>query len=135
MPDPTQDFLGVAWRFLPRLDARGQIELVPQDQAVEQAIRLILLTRKGERVMRPEFGSELHRLVFAPSDASTAGLACRYVEEALTRWEPRIDVLDVDAEPDRTDPSRLMIRIRYRLIRLNSERNLVFPFYVIPGED
>lgn len=129
------DFLGSGWKFPPRLDARGRIELVHEEQDVEEAIRMILLTRKGERPMRPEFGSELHLLTFQPNDAATGGMAERYVEESLARWEPRIKVRDVTAKPDPVNPERLMINIRYSIPTSNNERNLVFPFYVIPGEE
>lgn len=135
MPDPTKDFLGSGWKFPPRLDTRGRIELAHQEQDIEEALYMILMTNKGERPMRPEFGSELSRLQFAPSDAATAGLARRYVQEALLRWEPRIDLVQVHANPDPANPSRLMIDVRYRIRATNNERNLVFPFYVIPGED
>jgi phage baseplate assembly protein W len=135
MPDLTRDFLGSGWRFPPRLDSRGRIELVSQEQDVEESIRIILQTHHGERLMRPEFGSELFRLQFAPNDAATAGLARRYVQEALTRWEPRIEVMEVQAAPDERSYARLLINIRYFVPATNSERNLVFPFYVIPGEE
>lgn len=135
MADATKDFLGSGWKFPPRLDARGRIELAHQEQDVEEAVRIILLTDKGERPMRPEFGSELSRLQFAPNDGATAGLARRYVQEALARWEPRIEVTEVIAGPDRADPARLNIDIRYLVRATNSERNLVFPFYVIAGEE
>jgi phage baseplate assembly protein W len=135
MRDPVKNFLGSGWKFPPRLDSRGRIELVEQDRDVEEAIRIILMTRKGERPMRPEFGSELHTLVFAPNDASTGGLARRYVMEALAMWEPRIVVTTVNARPDPRYPNRLLVDIDYRHIFTNSDRNLVFPFYVIPGED
>lgn len=135
MPSPTKDFLGSGWKFPPQLDSRGRIKLVHQEQDVEEAIRIILTTRFGERPMRPEFGSDLFSLVFAPNDASTGGLARRYVMESLARWEPRIEVTQVEAAPDRTDSSRLLINIHYRILATNAERNLVFPFYTIPGED
>jgi len=138
--DPLKDFLGSGWKFPPRLDARGRIELSHQEADIEEAIRIILETSKGERPRRPEFGSELFRLVFQPNDAATAGLARRYVTEALARWEPRIEVVDVQAGPDQNDRGeflldRLRIEIRYRIPATNSERNLVFPFYTIPGEE
>ncbi len=135
MPHATRDFLGSGWKFPPRLDVRGQIELAHQEQDVEEAIWIILMTHRGERVMRPEFGCDLHTLVFAPNDAGTAGLARRYVQEALARWEPRIDVTEVRAAPDHDNPARLLIEIEYTILATNSERNLVFPFYVIPGEE
>lgn len=134
MANETKDFLGAGWHFPPRLDVRGQIELAHQEEDVEQAIRIILGTNRGERPMRPEFGSALYLLQFAPNDATTAGLARRYVHEALELCEPRIAMLAVDAYPDPTNPARLLINVRYKVRATNSDRNLVFPFYVIPGE-
>jgi uncharacterized protein len=132
--NPTRNFLGTGWKFPPRLDSRGRMELVSQEYDIEEAVYLILRTRKGERQMRPEFGSELHKLAFAPNNAATAGMARRYVIESLSFWEPRIDDIEVDAAADPGHPERLMITISYRIIANNSERNLVFPFYLIPGE-
>lgn len=134
MRDSTKNFLGSGWKFPPRLDSRGRIELVHEEQDVEEAIRIILMTRKGERPMRPEFGCEIHDLVFAPNEPGTSGLARRYVMEALQMWEPRIDVLEVETLSDRRHESAIHLNIKYSVIATNSERNLVFPFYTIPGE-
>jgi len=133
--ESTKNFLGSGWKFPPRLDNRGRIELVHEEQDVEEAIKIILMTRKGERPMRPEFGCEIHDLVFSPNDASTSGLARRFVMEALSMWEPRIDVLEVTTAPNRNLESTLTLNVRYRLIATNSERNIVFPFYTIPEEE
>ena len=128
------DFLGVGWAFPVNVDARGRIGLARQEQDIEQAIRMIVLTPKGQRVMRPEFGCHVHELIFAPNDGATAGLAARYVEEALGMWEPRIQVMDVKAGVDASDPSRLLIEVLYEVKATNDQRSLVFPFYTIPGE-
>lgn len=128
------DFLGKGWAFPIRVDPRGRVALARFEEDIEQAIRMILLTPKGQRVMRPEFGCLIHELVFAPGDATTAGLAAHYVEEALGMWEPRIRVLDVAASPDEADPSRLLIEIQYEVKATHDRRSLVFPFYRIPGE-
>lgn len=132
---PVRDFLGSGWAFPPRLDSRGAIALSHQEQDVDEAIRLILGTRRGERPMRPEFGCDLHTLAFQPCDAATAGRARAFVQEALARWEPRLEDVEVDAWPDEKQPERLMIHIRYRIAATNSVRNLVYPFYTIPGEE
>ncbi len=95
------DLLGVGWAFPVGVDARGRIALVRHKFDIEEAIRIILETPKGQRVMRPEFGSNLHDLIFAPNNATTAGLAAYYVEEALGMWEPRITLLEVDAHAGR----------------------------------
>ena len=128
------DFLGVGWSFPVAIDARGRIGLSRQERDIEEAMRMILLTPKGQRVMRPEFGCQIHTLAFAPNDATTAGLAAHYTEECLAMWEPRIQVQDVSANPDPTDTTRLLIEIRYEIKATHDSRSLVFPFYRIPAE-
>jgi phage baseplate assembly protein W len=109
--------------------------LARQERDVEEAIRMILLTPIGQRVMRPEFGCRIHDLIFAPNEATTTGLARYYVEDALGMWEPRIDVTEVLVTPDPLNTGRLLIEIRYVIKATHDERALVFPFYRIPGED
>jgi phage baseplate assembly protein W len=130
-----RDFLGVGWAFPVGVDARGRIALARQERDIEEAIRIILLTPKGQRVMRPEFGCQIHDLMFAPNDATTAGLAAYYVEEALGMWEPRIHVKGVTARPDMENLGRLLIDISYEIKATHDSRSLVFPFYRIPGEE
>ncbi|HEX5547292.1 MAG TPA: GPW/gp25 family protein [Ktedonobacterales bacterium] len=129
-----RDFLGVGWAFPVGVDARGRIALARQERDIEEAIRIILLTPKGQRVMRPEFGCQIHDLMFAPNDATTAGLAAYYVEEALGMWEPRIHVKEVNARPDAENQGRLLIDILYEVKATHDSRSLVFPFYRIPEE-
>lgn len=129
-----RDVLGAGWAFPVRLDARGRIALVHREHDVEEAIRVILLTPVGQRVMRPEFGCRIHDLVFAPNSAGTAGLASHYVQHALAMWEPRINVEEVTANVDPEDPARLLIEIRYQVRATYERRALVYPFYRIPHE-
>src|SRR5512133_2865749 len=79
------------------ISARGGLDMVDGSDSVRQSLMLLLLTIPGERVMRPEYGCHLHRLVFAPNDDTTAGLAIFYVRQALERWEPRIEITLLDA--------------------------------------
>jgi uncharacterized protein len=117
------------------VDARGRIALARRERDIEEAIQIILLTPKGQRPMRPEFGCQIHDLIFHPNDASTAGLAAYYVEEALAMWEPRIKVDDVDVRPDPEEPARMLIHVSYTIKATYDRRTLVFPFYRIPGEE
>ncbi len=130
----AQDFLGTGWAFPVSVDAHGRIALARQERDIEKAIRIILLTPKGQRVMRPEFGCQVHDLIFASNDATTAGLAAYYVEDALGMWEPRIRVQEVIARPDPDQAGRLLIDISYEIKATHDSRSLVFPFYRIPGE-
>jgi phage baseplate assembly protein W len=128
-------FLGQGWSFPLGVDSRGGIALSRYDHDIREAITIILSTARGERVMRPEFGSSIHEFVFAPNNATTAGLLAYAVREALARWEPRIDLDDVNVQPDPLEDNRLLINIRYRVKATNDEVNLVYPFYLIPTEE
>lgn len=97
------------------LDHRGVLATVADRAAVRQGLLLLFSTRPGERVMRPTYGCDLFKLVFWPNDDTTAGLAMHYVREAVTRWEPRVDRLKVDATRHPDDPARLNIDLDYRV--------------------
>jgi len=107
--------------------ATGRLAMVHGDEAIRQAIRLLLGTTPGERLMRPDYGSHLNRLLFAPNDQTTAGLAIHYVKQALVRWEPRVEVEEVDANADPDFPSRLNISLRYRLKQTLATETLDYP--------
>ena len=96
------------------LTPAGRLGMATDGEAVRQAILLLLTTRPGERVMRPDYGCPLHRLMFAPNDATTAGLAMHYVRQALTKWEPRIEIVRLDAGAA-ADAGRLVVTLEYRL--------------------
>jgi phage baseplate assembly protein W len=120
----NEQFLGSGLAFPLQLGVAGLAQASGQAK-VEQSIRVILGTQYGERVMRPQFGSNLRSLAFAPNNGSTANLARYYVTDALGRWEPRIDVLDVAVTNDNL-AAALLIDIRYRLRATGDVRNLVF---------
>jgi Bacteriophage baseplate protein W len=97
------------------IDPAGAIDTVADDEAIRQSLLLLISTRPGERVMRPEYGCDLQRLVFSPSDDTTAGLAIHFVRQAVERWEPRVEILGVDAGPDPEKAPRLQIVLDYRV--------------------
>jgi uncharacterized protein len=126
------EFVGAGIAYPLRTDASGGLALVSREREIEEAIRLVLGTSPGERPMRPEFGSRIAEHVFAPANAATAGQLAYEVRVALERWEPRVDVDDVEVGFDEMDTGVLYLDVRYRIRGTNDPRNLVFPFYVIP---
>ena len=126
------EFIGRGWAFPVRTDGTGRVALVDRAQELDEAIRLILGTAPGERPMRPQFGCGIHELVFAPTDATTAGRVAYEVRLALRRWEPRIEVDDVEVTYEADRPGDLLVSITYTAKETYDRRNLVFPFYVIP---
>lgn len=123
------DFRGTGWA-LPVNASEGSVETASGRDDVEQSIRIILETAKGERVMRPDFGCSIHEYAFSTVDTTTLRLVETTVREALETWEPRVDVESVDASAENLERGRLDVEITYRLRRTNDEFNLVYPFYV-----
>ena len=130
----AQDFLGVGWKFPVQLDDTGEIALARYETDIQEAIWIVLGTAPGERVMRPDFGCGIHEYVFAPNNTRTAGLIRHRVEAALALWEPRIDVEEIQVQPDPAEPALLSIEISYRVRATDSRFNLVYPFYLERGE-
>lgn len=128
-----REFLGVGWKFPLQVTSRGAIASARYEQRIEESIYLILSTSPGERVMRPDFGCGIHDLVFSPNNAATIALVVDQVRRALVAYEPRIDVLTVDAETAPEQPNVLLIRIDYRIRANNALCNLVYPFYITEG--
>ena len=129
----SKAFLGVGWSFPVAADETGEVALAAYEEDVREAVRIILGTNPGERVMRPDFGAGLQALIFEPINTTTMALAKHRVEEALIIWEPRIDniAVQVSAEPE---IGRLMLDIRYRIRATNTFYNLVYPFYLLEGK-
>jgi uncharacterized protein len=129
------DFIGAGWSYPLGTDATGGVALVTREREIEQAIRLILGTACGERPMRPEFGCRIHDHVFGPASSATAGQIAYDVRQALERWEPRIEVNEVEVSFDAIESGTLYVDVGYEIRGLNDPRNLVFPFYVIPEHE
>ena len=135
MTEPRNgDLIGSGWAFPGQITPGGSVRLVQGGEEIDAALRMILTTAPGERVMRPDFGCAMWEQVFAPVNADTLGLIEQSVHEAVARWEPRIELNSVNALPE-GDGSVIAIEISYRVKATNDHRNLVYPFYVIPQEE
>lgn len=109
-----KDFLGRGWRFPFGFDAStGRVAMSEAEENIRTSISLILGTRPGERQMLPAFGCRVHELMYTPNTAANASLVTYHVRTALERWEPRIDVVDVAAEP--SPDGRMRVAVRYRV--------------------
>jgi phage baseplate assembly protein W len=127
-------FLGVGWGFPVALDPNtGRTAMVAAETDIKQAIRIILMTAPGERAMRPDFGCGANQLVFEALDTATFTRVQKTVKEALARFEPRIEVLDVSVDPTRAAEGLLLVSIDYRVRATNQSGNMVYPFYFREG--
>jgi phage baseplate assembly protein W len=125
-----KDFLGRGLRFPVSINLNGGVSASQLEENVRQSLFVILGTAPGERINRPKFGCQIHDLMFAPNNPMTAARAEVYCEEAIYKFEPRIERVSCRARPNPDEPNRLDIRIEYVIRNTNDKRNLVFPFYL-----
>jgi phage baseplate assembly protein W len=111
----------------------GDTAMARYDRDVHQAIRIILETSPGERVMRPDFGCGIHDLVFEEINVTSMRAMEASVREALTKFEARIEIIDVTVDPGQSLNGVLLISLTYRIRRTNQVDNLVYPFYFREG--
>jgi len=127
------EFLGRGFKFPIRVNGRGGLSWSEGEEAIAEAIWIILSTPKRSRVMEPEFGCGAYDYVFAPSNATTLAMVQNEVMRALVRFEARIDVLDVRVTAQADLPNLLLVEIDYRVRANNAAHNIVYPFYLNEG--
>lgn len=125
--------IGQGWPFPVQPGPGNRLSYLGGPEKIRQSIWLILSTAPGERQMLPDFGCGIHDLVFQANTATLRGVIQSQVRDALVRWEPRIDVLDVRVEAPLEARNYLLIRIDYRVRANNSLFNLVYPLFINEG--
>jgi phage baseplate assembly protein W len=130
-----KDFLGKGVRFPVSINLNGGVSSSQLEENVRQSLFVILGTAPGERVNRPRFGCRIHDLMFAPNSGITAARAEVFCEEAIYKFEPRVEKVTCRATPNSDEPNRLDLRIEYVIAGKNVPRNLVYPFYLRAEED
>jgi phage baseplate assembly protein W len=129
----AREFLGSGLSYPVRVNPKGGLSFSVAEQKIEESIWLILATAPGERQMRPDFGCGIHSYVFAPNNPANHGHISHEVRRALTDWEPRIDVREVQVDSDGDGSNLLLIRVSYLVRSTNVVQNLVYPFYIREG--
>jgi phage baseplate assembly protein W len=130
----SADLVGSGWAFPGSFTPTGTVALATGTRELDGAIRMIVGTAPGQRLMRPEFGCAIYDYIFDPLTPRTLGLVELAVREALLRWEPRIELETVVATVAPAQEGVVDLEVGYRVKATNDHRNLVFPFYVIPRE-
>jgi Phage baseplate assembly protein W len=127
-------FLGKGWKFPVQIDKRtGRIMMSEYEDSIREAIRIIIMTYKGERVMRSDFGTRAGDYTFETSDLEYLTLMKDDIQKAINKWEPRIQDLTVDVTADRMDNSKLFINVSYIVRSTNNGYNMVYPYYLYEG--
>jgi hypothetical protein len=131
--DPSFIGRGISWPMA--VDHTGSLALTGGAGDIDRSLRIVLATAPGERVMRSQFGCRIWDMMFEPVTENLLGAMSEAVLDAVAQWEPRIEVNEVNVVADADDASLVRIVLRYTVKTTNDERNLVYPFYVIPREE
>ncbi len=129
----SKAFLGQGWKFPISVSDNLKINMSRYEESIRESILIILGTRKGERLMRPDFGCGINDFVFETVNPMTLGRMEVSIREALTRFEPRMNVLGIRISDENIDRGKLLITIEYQVITTNNRFNLVYPFYLKEG--
>jgi Bacteriophage baseplate protein W len=126
-------FIGQGWRFPIKVNARGGIDWSDGPARISDAIWIIVKTALGERVMRPTFGAGVNDFVFQSNSFMIRTQLEMAIKSALVQWEPRIDLVEVQAQPVADEPTQVLVSIEYRIRTTNELFNVVYPFYLEEG--
>ena len=126
------DIIGQGWKFPIKVNPSGGISWSSGADRIRDAIWIVLGTSPGERVMRPTFGAGVQNFVFAPNSAASRTALASAISTALTTWEPRIDIANINVSVG-DEPNLVNISIDYTIRTTNELFNLVYPLYLQEG--
>ena len=136
MADGDTTFLGTGWGFPPEFNPRAAAaRMTSGEDDVREALRILLATRPGERVMHPAYGCALHQMVFEAVNDSALAEIRDVVERAVLFFEPRVTLLEVTVDTRELAEGKLEIVIDYVIRTTNSRGNMVYPFYIGEGSN
>jgi uncharacterized protein len=129
-----RSFLGQGWSFPPVFNKKNKkVEMVKEEEDIRQSLQILLSTRIGERVMRPDFGCNLDEMLFENLDITLKTYVTDLIESAILYFEPRIELNAVEIQPDNELEGVLMIHLIYTIRSTNTRNNFVYPFYKNEG--
>ena len=130
----NNDFLGTGLKFPVGINkVTGRFKMSSDDEDIKESIYIILMTRKGERLLMPNFGSNINDFVFEVVNETNLTLMENSIKNSIKTYEKRIRNLNVEISQDSQDSGRLIINISYIISNINMPGNIVFPFYIQEG--
>jgi hypothetical protein len=125
--------IGRGWTFPIKVNAKGGLDWSSGPARIQAAIWIILSTSPGERLMLPTFGAGIKDYAFESNSRVACARLQTAVQKALTQWEPRIQVVSVQATPSMEQDSLVLISISYQIRNTNDLYNMVYPFFLTEG--
>jgi phage baseplate assembly protein W len=129
-------FLGIGWKFPPTFDKRiKSVEMVSEEEDIRQSLYILLSTKQGERIINPDYGSDVQSMVFEPIGSNTSTYLKESIRRAVLHYEPRITLENVSVDEDGEEDGLLLVNLDYTVRKTNSRTNMVYPYYILEGTD
>ena len=136
MNKPIKSFLGTGWGFPPAFNNKAaEVAMLSDVDDIQSSLEILLTTRPGERVMRPDYGCNLDELLFEPLTTTFKTYIKDLVSTAILYYEPRIEVNSIELDDTGELEGRIVISIDYTVSATNTRFNFVYPFYKKEGTD
>lgn len=136
MNKPIKSFLGTGWGFPPAFSNKAaEVAMLRDVDDIQSSLEILLTTRPGERVMRPDYGCNLDELLFEPLTTTFKTYIKDLVSTAILYYEPRIEVNSIELDDTGELEGRIVISIDYTVSATNTRFNFVYPFYKKEGTD
>jgi phage baseplate assembly protein W len=125
-----KSFLGTGWGFPPAFSNKtSDVGMLSDVDDIQSSLEILLTTRPGERVMRPDYGCNLDELIFEPLTTTFKTYIKDLISTAILYYEPRIEVNSIDLDDTGELEGRILIVIDYTVSATNTRFNFVYPFY------
>lgn len=132
----TQSFLGTGWQFPPTWNnATKETAMASEEEDIHQSLQILLATRKGERIMQPEYGCNLDEMLFESMTTTFKTYIREMVRKAILFYEARIDLQTVTIDDSRDAEGIILIILEYMVRTTNSRFNFVYPYYKQEGTE
>ena len=132
----SKSFLGTGWSFPPAFSkSEKQTAMLSDEADIQSSLEILLSTRPGERVMRPDYGCNLDELVFEPLTTTFKTYIKDLVTTAILYHEPRIEVNKIELEDTGDLEGKIVLSVEYTIRATNSRYNFVYPFYRMEGTE
>ncbi len=131
----SKAFLGRGWSFPPNFVKGGNaVDMLEAELDIKSSLIIILSTTVGERVMQPDFGCNLDKLIFEPLDTTFSTYITSLIKTAILYFEPRVTLNDVSYDADELN-GKVEITINFTINGTNTRSNIVYPFFLNEGTD
>lgn len=129
-----KSFLGRGWSFPPNFNKElGTVELVSEIEDIRQSLQIYLSTRRGERLMRLDYGSFIHENIYDPARTTQLNYLAEQLRKDIRRYEPRVIVHQVEVDDSQRNDGVIQFKINYEVQANNVRDNIVFPYYILEG--